>query len=74
MERNDDPDSTVATCDGCKSVVLVAVTHGLDRKGKNQIGRLAADGHSVSHMTCSQFRGSKTPFGCKCPDTKSKKS
>jgi hypothetical protein len=65
QEQRDAADCVVASCPKCGHAVFVSVTSRLERRDKNELGRMVADGFAVAHMPASEARTVK--FGrCEC--------
>jgi hypothetical protein len=61
----DNADCTAAICK-CGRIVMVVVTDSsaMNRKTKNELGRMAAEGYNIKHMTVKEAR--QMPFFCEC--------
>jgi len=66
---NENETAVVAICKTCEGIVLSIVSHRADRKDKNRLGQLAADGYEVRTVDVETVR--KSPW-CECKKGKKK--
>ena len=67
---NEDKIALVVLCCGCNRIVFAGDPEGMDRKDKNQIGRLAVSGHRVEHWRVEAVRNHG--WVCECKGKKRK--